>query len=278
LAERGADRQTRASGPRTPGGARLRALREVAGRVQLWVEIEAELGTGYLQRLESGRVVQPERATLERILRALDARYSERREVLESFGYTVATPPPNDEEVAWAIDLSRQEIEEVPFPAYVLDCAHRIIGWNRSTPHLFGADSADQTLGGLARHSLLMAWFDPASPIASLVAEPEAFLPALVRAMRYEMEQFRTEDWAAALIARLHELPRFREAWAAAPEEPKVATAGRSLMLVKLAHPKAGPLQFRLSSERFVRDARFRIVYLFPADPATLRACASWSR
>ena len=47
----------------TPGGERLRALREAAGRTQLWVELEAELGTGYLQRVESGKVAQPVRAT-----------------------------------------------------------------------------------------------------------------------------------------------------------------------------------------------------------------------
>ena len=29
----------------TPGGAKLRVLRERAGRTQLWVELEAELGT-----------------------------------------------------------------------------------------------------------------------------------------------------------------------------------------------------------------------------------------
>lgn len=266
---------------RTPGGARLRALREAAGRVQLWVEIEAELGTGYLQRLESGRVVQPERATLERILGALDARYSERREVLELFGYTVATPPPTDEEVAWAAEISRPEIQAAPFPAYVLDCAHRIVAWNQTVPHLFGLDPADLTLGGLAGHSLLAAWFDLSSPIGCLVAEPEAFLPMLVRAMHYEMEQFRTEPWAREVIARLEELPRFRAASAAVPPEQGPlqgpVTSARAQALVRLDHPGAGPLQFRLSSERFVRDARFRVVYLFPADPATMTACATWS-
>src|SRR3954466_11470943 len=109
----------RALRSRTPGGARLRAVREAAGRTQLWVEAEAELGTGYLQRLESGRVVQPGRPVLERILIALDARYTERRDVLELFGYTVTTQPPTTEEMAWAADLARQELDEAPFPAYV---------------------------------------------------------------------------------------------------------------------------------------------------------------
>src|SRR4051794_31743201 len=88
------------AGTLRPGGARLRALREQAGKAQLWVEAEAELGTGYLQRVESGKVAQPGHATLERILAALGARYGERREVLELFGYAVATPPPTEEEVA----------------------------------------------------------------------------------------------------------------------------------------------------------------------------------
>ena len=262
---------------RSPGGARLRSLREAAGKTQLWVEAEAELGTGYLQRVESGKVAQPERATLERILAALEARYSERREVLELFGYTVATSPPTPEEIAWACAVCRRELHEVPFPAYVLDCTHRLVAWNGYVPRLFGIDPYDPTLGGLAGRSLLAAWFDPASPLAPLVAEPETFLPALIRALRYEMQQFRTEPWYPELLARLQDLPRFRHSWAAVEREPAPVSAARALVPVRLAVPGAGVLEFRLSSERFTRDARFRLVYYFPADPATLRRCAAWA-
>jgi hypothetical protein len=252
-------------------------LRQGAGKTQLWVEAEAELGTGYLQRVESGKVAQPERATLERIMAALEARYSERREVLELFGYAVATPPPTEDEIAWACAVCRRELDEVPFPAYVLDCTHRLVAWNRYVPRLFAIDPHDPTLGGLARRSLLAAWFDPASPLALLVAEPATFLPALIRALRYEMEQFRTEAWYAALLARLQDLPRFRDAWAAVEREPAPASAARALVPVRLAVPGAGVLEFRLSSERFTRDTRFRLVYYFPADPATMRRCAEWA-
>jgi len=266
---------------RTPGGARLRGLREAAGRVQLWVEVEADLGTGYLQRLESGRVVQPARATLDRILVALDARYSERREVLELFGYTVATPPPTDEEVAWAGEVARPELQELPFPAYVLDCTHCIVAWNPVVPHLFGCEPDDPTLGGLAGTSLLAAWLDPGSPIGRLVAEPEVLLPALVRAMHYEMEQFNGEPWVAPLMASLERLSRFQEASEIVAREQQPArrgvTSSRAWAPVRLTIPGLGLLQFRLSSEHFVRDARFRVVYLFPADSATLAACAAWT-
>jgi hypothetical protein len=46
--------------PHTLGGLRLRALRESYGKTQLDVELDANLGIGYLQRLELGKVQQPE--------------------------------------------------------------------------------------------------------------------------------------------------------------------------------------------------------------------------
>jgi len=261
----------------TPGGAKLRALREGARRTQLWVEVEAGLGTGYLQRVESGRVAQPERATLERILTALEARYSERREVLELFGYLVVTPLPTEAEIAWACEVCQRELHEVPFPAYVLDCTHRLLVWNQYVPYLFGVAPDDPTLGGLARQSILAPWFDPGSLLAPLVAEPDAFLPALIRAMRYEMQQFHTEAWYAAVLAPLQALPRFRHYWAVVEQEPALASAARALVPVRLTRPSTGLLQFRLSSEHFGRDARFRLVYYFPADPATMHQCAAWA-
>src|SRR5262245_2717800 len=105
----------------TPGGKRLRALREFHGKTQLDVELDASLGIGYLQRLELGRVQQPERDTLERILSALHARYTERREILERFGYVVDAPIPDDEEIDWAISVSQTELDRAVFPAYLLD-------------------------------------------------------------------------------------------------------------------------------------------------------------
>ncbi|HET7035816.1 MAG TPA: helix-turn-helix domain-containing protein [Thermomicrobiaceae bacterium] len=260
----------------TPGGARLRAVRERAGRTQLWVEAEAELGTGYLQRIESGRVRLPVRATLERILDALGARYSERREVLELFGYAVATPLPDEDDIAWALLVSRHELDDFPFPAYVLDCTHRLIAWNRLVPRLFGLRPDGPQLARLARRSIQAAWFDTASPLARLVAEPDSFLPALIRAMRYEMRPFRGETWYAGLLDQLLALPRFRHHWTLLEEEPSPVTETRAVMPLRLNVPGAGTLLFRLSAERFALDARFRVIYYFPSDEATMRQCVEW--
>lgn len=266
-----------AHGPGTPGGARLRALREAAGRTQLWVEVEAELGTGYLQRVESGRVAQPGRATLERILDALGTRYSERREVLELFGYAAATAPPEEEECAWVRAACHRALHEIAFPAYLLDCTHRLIAWNGYVPHLFGIVPDDPTLAGLAGASLLAAWFDPASPLAPLVAEPDHFLPAQIRALRFEIRHVGREPWCAAVLARLRELPRFRHYWEATAREPLPVSAARALTPVRLRVPNVGLLEFRLASEPVARDDRFRVIYFFPADPVTMRQCATWA-
>lgn len=260
----------------TPGGTKLRGVREARGRTQLWVELEAELGTGYLQRVESGKVAQPERATVERILDALGARYSERREILESFGYVVWIPPPNEDDIAWACAVSRRELQEFPFPAYVLDCTTRLLAWNRSFPRLLGVVPDDPLLARLARRSLLELWFAPASPLTSLVAEPEVFLPALIRALRHETRQFHSEGWYQEVLARLMELPRFRHYWAVVEQKPEPAGAARALVPLRLAVPGAGLLQFRLSAEPFTWDARFRVVYYFPSDTATMRQGMAW--
>jgi len=262
----------------TPGGLKLRALRDDRHRSQLWVEVEASLGTGYLQRLESGRVTQPVRATLERILAALVARYDERCETLALFGYTAPTPLPSAADLAWAREECRAGLAAVAFPAYVLDCAHRLVAWNRFFPRLLGLGPGDPLPPALIGRSLLAPWFDPASPLAPLVAEPDRFLPAMLRAFRSEMGRFGGEPWHREMVLEpLHILPRFRHYWARVAAEPATAGAGRALVPVLLDLPRGGRLQFRLAAEPFTHDVRFRAIYYFPADEASMRQCVAWA-
>jgi transcriptional regulator with XRE-family HTH domain len=267
----------------TPGGSRLRAVREQARRSQLWVEAEADLGTGYLQRVESGRVALPGRVTVERILDALEARYSERRDVLELFGYVVTTPLPTPDEIEWARQSCQHELHGVPFPAYVLDCYPRLIEWNRFVPRLLGQSgggglSAEDILARHVGQSMLAPWFDLASPFGALIAEPDALLPAFVRALRFEIEAYRSEPWLAEMLATLQaELPLFRAHWLRAEQEPPPISAARILVPITFDVPGVGRLQFRLVSEPFVRDARFRLIYYVPGDPTTMLQCAAWA-
>jgi transcriptional regulator with XRE-family HTH domain len=258
----------------SPGGTLLRTIRKRADRTQLWVEAEADIGTGYMQRIESGRVAQPERSTLERILTALDARYGERRDVLERFGYVVFADPPDQEEIAWAREVCAAEIATLPFPAYALDCAFRLIAWNDLVPRLFGIAPDHHAFRRLQEGWLLGSWFDPMSPVGRCVAEPERCLPAMVRAARFEVEQLHAGPWYEAMLDELAaQLPQFRSYWRAGQQSPEPVMAARGLVPVKLNVPDAGPLQFRLSAEPFARDPRFRLLSFFPADVAAMRWC-----
>ena len=214
---------------------------------------------------------------LERILAAIGARYSERREVLEQFGYTLSTPPPDTAETAWARAFCQPELDEAPFPAYALDCLHRLIAWNAQVPRMLGLQRIDPQLEELSGRSILEAWFDRSSPLSHLVAEPEVFLPALIRAFRSEMEPFRGESWYPELLERLLSLPRFSEIWDRIEQETAPVSSARALVPVRLNVPEVGEMQFRLSAEHLVRDSRFRLIYFFPSDLPSMQQCAYWA-
>ncbi len=100
---------------------------------------------------------------------------------------------------------------------------------------------------------------------------------ALSCAFRFERQQFRGEPWYEAVLGELMALPSFRHYWGMVEQEPAPAGAARALVPLRLAVPGAGVLQFRLSAEPFTRDARFRVVYYFPADLPTMHQCEAWT-
>ncbi len=254
----------------SPGGNRLRGLREECGKSQFEVELDASLGIGYLQRVESGKVRHPERDTLERILAALGAHYTDRRDILELFGYLVDAPLPDDDEIRAAVAICKPELDAAVFPVYLLDCTHRLLIWNRFVTRLFGIDAVSPP------RSMIKLLFDPAYGITPRIANPETFFPAQIRALRYEMRHFRGERWYDPLIDDLRrECPLFEQYWTGG-EVSDVQIAARPLVLLELALPDGMRLRFRLTSEPFAWDRRFRIIYYLPADPATMQQCALW--
>lgn len=254
----------------TPGGIRLRTLRENASRTQLEIEFEASLGTGYLQRVESGKVGQPERETLERILTALGARYTERRDVLELFGYIVNTPLPTDADIQWAIESCQAELHAAVFPCYLLDCSHRLLAWNHFFPKLFIRDNAKYL-------STLVMLFNPAYGVTPRIVNQAEFFPAQIRAMRHQMQLIRGEQWSDDLVNDLlRTCPLFATYWATVQGAPHYLLPARPLVALELTVPEAGLLRFRLTSESFAQDRRFRVIYYLPADPQTMQQCVWW--
>ncbi|CAN5453293.1 hypothetical protein BH09CHL1_BH09CHL1_07500 [soil metagenome] len=250
----------------------LRALRRTAMRTQLWVELEADLGTGYLQRIEHGKISNPERETIERILTALDARFGERREVLERFGYAVRVLPPSAADRDWARSTCQHELNELPFPAYAIDCLFRVVAWNRHFSKLFEGGNA--LLESFRERSVLEGWFDPMSAIGRTVAEPEQFLPRMLRTARFEGDQLGNPGWYDDVMDYLsRRYPRIQSAAQAITRDELPVSSARALLPVRLIPAAGSVCTFRLSAEPFLRDARFRLVYFLPADEAALRWC-----
>jgi transcriptional regulator with XRE-family HTH domain len=260
------------------GGRLLRQIREHMGQPQLWVELEAELGSGYLQRVESGKVKRPLRQTLERILDALHARYSERQQILELYGYTVSIPKPDEAEIAWAQEVCQAELDAVLFPAYLLDCTHQLLAWNQQAVCLLTGDMQPPKMQGMNRVSLLRIWFDAKYAIQPRVTNPDEFFPAMIRALRNEIQLYSSEAWHQAMIDELLEtIPFMKKVWDSMPQDRIFPYAGRSVAPLHLCSADDNILQFRLSAERFTRDFRFRVIYFFPADVATMQQCTQWA-
>lgn len=256
----------------TPGGTRLRAIRAACDKTQLDVELDASLGIGYLQRLELGKVQHPERETLERILAALGASFVERREVLGLFGYAVAMSRPNESETRWAIDVFRSELKQETIPAYLLDCSHRLLAWNSPVCKLFGAVPID--LNDVLMPRLI---FDPGYGIASSVLNGETFFSAQVRILQFERQRCGDDTWYKGFVNEMRQYQTFDEYWTQHDSAGRAQVPMRPVAELKLP-VGPGVAHFRLISESFAQDPRFRVIYYLPADSATIRQCVEWQR
>lgn len=257
------------------GARRLRHLRNMNAKTQLEVELDASLGIGYLQRLELGKVRQPERETLERILDALNARYTERHEVLESFGYVVNTPLPSLEDVRWAQQTCQDDLEKATFPAYLLDCTHRLLAWNPIFEQLFRRNQFLDSPAQSDYVSLPKVFFDPHYQITPAITNADDFFAAQIRVLHYEMQWFRDADWYGDFIEDMREYTVFDTYWHD-PTNESVQIPARPLTPLKIELDGEGVAAFRLIAEPFVRDRRFRVIYYLPADVFTMQQCERW--
>jgi hypothetical protein len=122
---------------------------------------------------------------------------------------------------------------------------------------------------------MLESWFDRQQGLGLLQNNPAEYYPAMVQALKFELQFFPGEEWTAELIARLsRNWPPFAELW---QKTRWGAVAGRVLLVLELNHALEGLLRLRLASENFIYDRRFRLIYLIPADEKTLGLFEQWS-
>ena len=263
----------------TAGGKRLRELRERAQKRAGDVEYEANLGYNYLQRIESGRVQRPSKETVESILDALDARFTDRVEVLERFGYVTSIPVPTEEEQAWARAACQPVMDALPFPSYLLDMRSYLISWNHYIPAMLDVDDAQlRDIWKPEYLTLFEGFFDPRLRLVDMMENADAFLSHMIGVMRHDFETFYwEEEWCQPFVEQVMQRePEFKRYWDMDVRPNAGEVSGRPLISLCLHSPTSGRVTFRVTVEFMRRDNRFRIIYLIPADAATIEVCEQW--
>jgi transcriptional regulator with XRE-family HTH domain len=257
------------------GGQLIRHLRIRAGRTQTELELAARLGEHYLKRIELGQVTRPQRATLERILKALHASYDDQRLVLEAYGYTAQNPLPTADEIALAQQRFRASLTPIPIPVQLLDCAQRLLDWNRLLPPLVGRHPDDPAMLTLTNRTITEILYEPAFGIGQRVLNLQAWSRHMLPVLIHELRPYLKEPWGEQLyVAMRQNVPGLADLI----DDPALERAipARPLEPIVFAGPADTALPFRIAAEPFTEDTRFRVIYYFPADAAALNYCQAW--
>lgn len=264
---------------KTPGGEKLRELRNAAklSLIDLAVKLEVELGkqidAGHINKIETGNIKKPQVETLEVILDGLLASYTDRRAVLEAFGYTVPVKLPTEQEIQEAIRLSAYEVHDTAtHPVLLVDQSQRLWAWNRYTPRIIGMHPDDPRTKQFIGVTLFDLTFNPEFETRLLIDNPNEYLPSMLQFIKAGTYAFRSEQWYKELIANASAFPEFRSLWERLPTD-----IFRTIVPIKIYLPECGLLQFRISNGDLFPDPRFRMIHFTPFGAATLRTCAVWA-
>jgi transcriptional regulator with XRE-family HTH domain len=255
----------------------LRNLRETAGLSQLAVELEADLGSGYLHKVELGKIKSPLKETLERILAAVGARHSDRRDALEAFGYNLAASLPTTAEIEWALKECGPAVQQVAMPAYLLDCALRPLLYNGYLCALLGASPNSKEMTGVLHRPIFEQVFDSESWLFSRFNQHEDVLPILMMTLHIELVPYLSEKWCQELVEGCMRLPLFKKYWEEVKQRGPYNIVASPLLPVQINSPLLGEITCRTSVEYLKRDSRFRVIYLIPVDQTSVDRLGRWA-
>lgn len=262
-----------ASAPKPPAantvGVLLRRWRDMRGKTQLDLSIDAGVSQKHISFVESGRSTASRQMLLD-LAQALEIPLRERNEFLLAGGYApIYADGPLAEPAMKSINAALQRLlrQHEPFPAVVMDRYWNVLLANDAAPRFFNCfiDMAARP----APRNLLHLMFDPAGMRPFLANWPEAGRGLLARIYRESLGHV-IDIKTKRLLEDLSRYPDVMPEWRAPMPRD-------DMPMIPLAFTKGGvTLQYfsmvtTVGTPQTIGAEELRLESLFPADEATER-------
>lgn len=257
-----------------PSGLRdlLRGWRDLRGKSQLDLSLDAGISQRHLSFIETGRSV-PSRETLLQVAEALEIPLRERNALLLAAGYAPAYHEPAwdaPEMASIAAALRRMLRQHEPFPAIVMDRYWDVVLTNGAAPRFFGrfVDLSARP----APRNMLHLMFDP-DGMRPFIANWEGVARSLLARVRREAVGRVLDTRSKALVAALLAYP--------GADCARDAAAPAHMPVIPLSFVKDGEVLNYFSMVTTVGDPQtvaaqeLRVECMFPADDETERLHAT---
>src|SRR5262252_4245203 len=250
-----------------PAGILLRQWRDIRGKTQLDLSLDAGVSQKHISFVESGRSI-PSREMLLALAQALDVPLRERNGLLVAAGYApLYSDQALDAPVMNSISKALQRMlrQHEPFPAIVMDRHWNVLMTNDATPRLFNC-FIDMAARPNPRN-LLHLMFDPAGMRPFVANWPETARGLLGRVYREALGRV-IDDRTKALLAELSHYPGVKPEW-------RAPSPGESMPMIPLTFVKDGvrlkyfPMITQFGTPQSVTTQELRLECMFPADDAT---------
>jgi transcriptional regulator with XRE-family HTH domain len=259
--------------PASELGLLLRQWRDMRGRSQFELSLDAGVSQRHISFIESGRSV-PSRQMLMDIAQALDIPLRERNTLLLAAGYA-----PIYQETAWdALEmqsvtsaLGRILRQHEPFPAVVMDRYWNVLMTNESAPRFFNC-----FINLSARKSprnMLHLMFDPEG-MRPFIANWEDVAKSLIQRVYRESVGRVIDEKTQELLSELLACPSVQTEWKA-PHALNATPATRTMPVIPISFVKDDEVLSYFSmvttvgTPQTIAAQELRIECMFPADDVT---------
>lgn len=251
-------------------GALLRHWRDMRGKSQLDLSLDAGVSQRHISFIEIGRST-PSRQMLIDLAAALDVPLRDRNTLLLAGGYAPIYPDgawngPEMGSITKALERMLRQHE--PFPALVLDRYWNVLMTNRAAPRFFGR-FVDLSARKSPRNMLHLI-FDP-NGMRPFVHDWPAVAESLIQRVHREAVGRVVDHEVKELLSALLAYPDVEPGWTA----PKAMSAESAAAVIPIGFVKEGKVLNYFSmvatvgTPQTVAAQELRIECMFPADDAT---------